>query len=80
MYTLINCGSLECAADAQDKISVMIKDGDDGAFTEVFNISMRSIDDRWYNQIFNFMVRKNKVWVNLFIRIKIKLEITFIML
>ena len=64
MYTLVNCGSPGCATSARDTISVKIKDGDNGNFTEILNISARSIDDRWTNQKLIFTVRNDKIWVS----------------
>ena len=62
MYTLINCGSNECIA-ARDRISVKISDGDNGVYREIYSISGRSNDDRWYNSHFTFDVRSDKIKV-----------------
>lgn len=63
MYTLINCGIDECAFIAKDKITVKIKDGENGEFTELDTLANRSVDDRWYRENFIFNVRNDKIWV-----------------
>ena len=62
MYTMINCGSVGCEA-AKDTISVKIKDGELGEFTEIININDRFLDDRWNNDVLQFEVKSDKIWV-----------------
>ncbi len=62
MYTMINCGSNECATEAQDSISVKIKQGDDD-FNEVFLIERRSIDSNWVNHYLIIEAISNKIRV-----------------
>jgi hypothetical protein len=62
MFTLINCGSVACAA-AGDKISVKIRDGDSGDFNVVKTIEGRFKDDKWSNDYFSFDVLNDKIWV-----------------
>jgi hypothetical protein len=65
MYTLINCGVVGCQ-QAGDSISVKVKDGDDGDFKEVYNVTGRSLDDRWHNENFSFDVENDKIYVRQF--------------
>jgi hypothetical protein len=62
MYTLINCGSNDCLA-ARDRISVKIRDGNNAEYREIYSISGRSNDDRWYNSYFTFDVRSDTIKV-----------------
>ena len=62
MYTMINCGSVGCEA-AKDTISVKIKDGELGEFTEIININNRALDERWNNDLLQFEVKNEKIWV-----------------
>ena len=65
MYTLINCGSIDCD-EAEDTISVKVKDGDNGEFVEIYHTTGRSIDNKWINSFLYFTVRTNKLSVKLF--------------
>jgi hypothetical protein len=60
MYTLINCGSNECSA-ARDRISVKVRDRNNGEYREIYSVSGRSHDDRWYNSFFTFDVRSDAI-------------------
>ena len=59
---MINCGSVGCDA-AKDTISVKLKDGELGEFTEIININNRALDDRWNNDVLQFEVKNDKIWV-----------------
>ena len=65
MYTLINCGSIDCD-EAEDTISVKVKDGDNGEFVEIYHTTGRSIDNKWINSFLYFTVRTNKLSVKIF--------------
>ena len=62
-FTLINCGTSECSA-ADDMISVKVKDGIDGEFREVYNISERSSDTRWENHEIDFQIEHETFFVS----------------
>ena len=62
MHALINCGEIGCE-EAKDKISVKIKHGDNGEFFEEYNVTGRSLDDRWYNQYFVFVAKSDLIRV-----------------
>ncbi len=64
MYTLINCAKIGCD-EAQDSVSVKVKDGDDGEFKEVFKIIGRNRDDQWKKVQFLFNAMKDKVYVRI---------------
>ena len=71
MWTLIHCVSKECD-NAQDTISVQIKDGDDGEFFQVREIAGRVRDNKWYRETFTISVLNNKTHV-LIIKYKLTL-------
>jgi hypothetical protein len=62
MYTLINCPKEGCE-EAQDKISVQIKEGVNGVYKEVILIKGRVRDDRWKRDSFDFIATKDRVYV-----------------
>ena len=62
MVTLINCGSAACEA-AGDKISIKIKDGENGDYKEVKVIEGRFIDDKWNSDEISFEILNDKFWV-----------------
>ena len=64
MYTLINCQKVGCEA-AKDKISVQIKEGINGEFTEVYLVSGRNRDNKWVKDGLNFIAASNRVYVRI---------------
>ncbi len=64
MFTLINCQKVGCEA-AKDKISVQIKEGLFGEFTEVYSVSGRSRDTKWIKDSLNFIATNTRVYVRI---------------
>ena len=64
MFTVINCEDPSCEA-AKHAIAVLIKDGGDGAFTEVCSVSDRLLDEKWY-ELENciFLITEQEFWVH----------------
>ena len=62
MYTLINCQKQGCE-QAQDSISIQIKEGDNGDFKEFRSIAGRSLDTKWIRDTFTFIPTQNKIYV-----------------
>ena len=49
MYTLINCPKIGCEK-AGDIISVKIRENSNGVYTEIYNVSGRTSDNRWIKE------------------------------
>ena len=60
MYTLIN--KLGCGI-AQDKISVQIKEGQNGVHREIYLVEDRIHDDRWNQELVTYVATSNIVSV-----------------
>ena len=62
LYSLINCAKVECA-QANDKLTVYIKEGNDGVLKEVLTISGRSLDEKWSKDTISIVATKDKLFV-----------------
>ena len=63
-FSLINCPKADCYL-AKDIISVRIKQGSNGVFTEVYRIAGRTQDNRWIQDSFTLIANADRVYVNL---------------
>ncbi len=61
-YSMFNCPKIGCE-DGQDTISIKIKDGVDGIYTEVYKITNRTKDLQWNKEQFSFNLNYTKAYV-----------------
>ena len=62
IYTLINCGKAGCE-NAQDTLSIKVKDGENGDFNEQYSIRGSS-DEKWLQNTFLVTVTQNRIYVS----------------
>ena len=64
MYTIIDCALDGCEA-AQDTISIQVKDGLSGTYTEVAKVTSNGKDKQWIKiETGNFKLTQNRAFVS----------------